>query len=77
VMNAEVRWTPARFLDMTVFYDTGKVASRRKDLDFDDLQDSYGIGMRIVGPRGYAFSVEVAQSREHSARLLVGAGGTF
>jgi outer membrane protein assembly factor BamA len=77
VMNAEVRWTPARFLDMTVFYDTGKVASRRKDLDFDDLQDSYGIGMRIVGPRGYAFRVEVAQSREHSARLLVGAGGTF
>jgi outer membrane protein assembly factor BamA len=77
VMNAEVRWTPARFMDMAVFYDTGKVASRRKDLDFDDLQDSYGIGMRIVGPKGYAFRVEVARSREHSARLLVGAGGTF
>ena len=77
VMNAEVRWTPARFLDMALFYDTGKVASRRKDLDFDDLQDSYGIGMRIVGPRGYAFRVEVTQSREHSARLLFGAGGTF
>jgi hypothetical protein len=77
LMNAEVRWTPARFLDMAVFYDTGKVASRRKDLDFDDLQDSYGIGMRIVGPKGYAFRVEVAHSREHSARLLFGAGGTF
>ena len=35
VMNAEVRWTPARFLDMAVFYDTGKVAARRQDLDFD------------------------------------------
>jgi hypothetical protein len=77
VMNAEVRWTPARFLDMAVFYDTGKVAARREDLDFDDLQESYGIGMRIVGPKGYAFRVEVAHSREHSARLLVGAGGTF
>lgn len=77
VMSAEVRWTPARFMDMAVFYDTGKVASRRKDLDFDDLQDSYGIGMRIVGPKGYAFRVEVARSREHSARLLIGAGGTF
>jgi hypothetical protein len=77
VMNAEVRWTPARFLDMAVFYDTGKVAARRQDLDFDDLQESYGIGMRIVGPKGYAFRLEVAHSREHSARLLFGAGGTF
>lgn len=77
VMNGELRWTPARFLDMAVFYDTGKVASRSKDLDFDNLQDSYGVGMRVVGPKGYAFRVEVAHSREHSARLLVGAGGTF
>ena len=77
LMNAEVRWTPARFLDMAVFYDTGKVASRRSDLDFDNLQDTYGIGMRVVGPKGYAFRAEVAHSREHSARLIFGAGGTF
>jgi outer membrane protein assembly factor BamA len=77
VMNAELRWTPARFLDMAVFYDTGKVAARKGDLDFRDLEDSYGIGMRIIGPRGYAFRVEVAHSREHAARLLVSAGGAF
>ena len=77
VMNAEVRWTPARFLDMAVFYDTGKVASRRQDLDFEGLQESYGIGLRIVGPKGYAFRAELAHSREHSARLIFGAGGTF
>jgi hemolysin activation/secretion protein len=77
LMNAELRWTPARFLDMAVFYDTGKVASRREDLDFDDLKKSYGIGMRLVGPKGYAFRVEVAHSREHTARLLVTAGGAF
>ena len=77
VMNAELRWTPARFLDMAVFYDTGKVASRRQDIDLDDLHDSYGIGARLVGPKGYAFRVEVARSREHAARLLIGAGGTF
>jgi hypothetical protein len=77
IMNAEVRWTPARFLDMAVFYDAGKVASRRADLDFADLHESYGIGMRIVGPKGYAFRLEVAHSREHNARLIFGAGGTF
>jgi hemolysin activation/secretion protein len=77
VMNAELRWTPARFLDMAVFYDTGKVAARRRDLDFDGLHDSYGIGMRITGRKGYAFRLEVARSREHRARLLIGAGGAF
>ena len=37
VMNAELRWTP-RFLDMAVFYDAGKVAARKSDLDFRDLE---------------------------------------
>ena len=77
VMNAELRWTPARFLDMAVFYDAGKVAARKGDLDFRDLENSYGIGMRIIGVKGYAFKVEVAHSREHAARLLVSAGGAF
>ena len=48
-----------------------------RDLDFNDLQDSYGIGMRLVGPKGYAFRVEVAHSREHSARLIFSAGGSI
>ena len=77
VMNAELRWTPARFLDMAVFYDAGKVAARKSDLDFRDLEDSYGIGMRIIGLKGYAFRVDVARSREHATRLLVSAGGAF
>lgn len=77
VMNAELRWTPARFLDMAVFYDTGKVAAQKSDINFEDLEDSYGIGMRLIGLKGYAFRVEVAHSREHQARLLVSAGGAF
>ena len=76
-MNAELRWTPARFLDMAVFYDTGKVASRREDLDFDGLKDSYGLGMRFIGLEGYALRIEVARSREHNARLIFSAGGMF
>ena len=77
VMNAELRWTPARFLDMALFYDAGKVTARKGDLDFRDLEDSYGIGMRIIGLKGYAFRVDVARSREHAARLLISAGGAF
>ena len=77
VMNAELRWTPARFMDMAVFYDTGKVAARREDLDFQDLKESFGIGMRLIGLQGYVFRFEVAHSREHAARLIFSAGGAF
>jgi hypothetical protein len=77
LMNAELRWTPARFLDMALFYDAGKVAARRADLDFEDLKDSYGIGVRVIGLDGYVLRVEVARSKEHAARLIVAAGGAF
>jgi hypothetical protein len=77
VMNAELRWTPARFIDMAIFYDAGKVTAKREDLDFDDLKESYGIGMRLIGVRGYVFRVEAAHSREHNVRLIVSAGGGF
>ena len=77
LVNAELRWTPARFMDMAIFYDTGKVAARREDLDFEDLKESYGIGMRFIGVRGYALRIEVARSPEHKARLIVSAGGMW
>src|SRR5690606_24332845 len=40
LMTAEVRWTPARFLDMALFYDTGKVAPCLRDLGFHEMKDS-------------------------------------
>jgi hypothetical protein len=62
---------------MAIFYDTGKVAARRADLDFKDLKESWGIGMRLVGVEGYAFRVEAAHSRENNLRLIFSAGGAF
>jgi hemolysin activation/secretion protein len=77
LMSGELRWTPARFLDMAVFYDTGKVTDRRRDLDLEDLKKSYGIGLRVIGLNGYAFRIEAAHSREHKVRLIFSAGGAF
>jgi hypothetical protein len=77
LMTAELRWTPARFLDMALFYDTGKVAAQRQDLDFTGLKNSYGIGMRVVGVEDYVFRIELAHSHEHAARFLVGVGRVF
>ena len=36
-------------MDMAIFYDAGKVASRLEDLDFNDMTDNWGIGARFHG----------------------------
>jgi hypothetical protein len=77
VFNAELRWTPARIVDMAIFYDAGKVTERREDLDFNHLKDSFGIGMRLIGVKGYVFRVEAAHSKENNVRLIFSAGGAF
>jgi hypothetical protein len=76
LLTAEYRWTPSKFIDMALFYETGKVASRRGDLDFNDLHDCYGIGIRLHGPVFTAFRIEVAKSNE-GTRIIFGAGPVF
>jgi len=76
LLTAEYRWTPSKFIDMALFYETGKVASRRSDLDFNDLHDCYGIGIRFHSPTFTAFRVEVARSVE-GTRIILGAGPVF
>jgi hypothetical protein len=34
LLTAEYRWTPSKFMDMPIFYEVGKVAAKRSDLDF-------------------------------------------
>ena len=53
--QAEFRWIPNRLgLDMALFYDAGKVTSRREDLDFEGLKSDWGIGVRFHLP-AYTF----------------------
>jgi len=64
LLQAEYRWTPSPVVDMAIFYDAGKVAARRKDLDFDGLHTDWGIGVRFHGPTMTALRVDLAKSRE-------------
>ena len=60
--SAEFRWIPNRLgLDMALFYDAGKVATRREDLDFNDLATDWGIGARFHGPTTTVLRIEVAR----------------
>lgn len=64
LLQGEYRWRPSRFMDLIVFYDAGKVASSRGDLDLDDLETSWGGGVRLHGPAFTALRLEVAKSHE-------------
>ena len=65
LMTAEFRWIPNPFgLDMALFYDAGKVTSRRRDLDFKGLKSDVGIGARFHGPFSTPVRIELAVGNE-------------
>jgi len=63
-MQAEWRIMVNRYLDTAFFYDTGTVAPRTSDLDFDRLKHDYGFGVRFHGPVATPLRVELAKSPE-------------
>jgi hypothetical protein len=77
LLTGELRWTPARFIDMAVFYDAGKVTPRWQDFSLDGLRDSYGIGIRFHGAAGTVMRWEFARSDEASLRFIWGFGAAF
>jgi hypothetical protein len=77
LLTGEFRWTPARFVDMALFYDAGKVVPRRQDFSFDDLKNSYGIGIRFHGGAGTVMRWELARSDEAAFRFIWGFGAAF
>lgn len=64
IFTGEYRWYVQEFVDMAVFYDAGKVASRRGDLDFEDLKSDVGLGIRFHGPTTTLLRIEVAKGNE-------------
>ena len=65
LMSGEWRWIPNRLaLDMAIFYDAGKVASRREDLDLTDLKTDVGVGIRFHGPVATPLRIDVAHGSE-------------
>ena len=77
LLQAEWRIMVNRYLDLAFFYDAGKVAPRKGDLDFDGLEDDYGIGLRFHGPFATPLRIEVARSRERSFALVFSSSATF
>jgi Omp85 superfamily domain len=64
VLTAEHRWHAFSGLDMALFVDAGKVASRKADLDFNNLEVSYGFGFRFKLNEAYFMRIDFAGGRE-------------
>ncbi len=63
--SAEFRWIPNLLgMDMAVFYDAGKVAADRGDLDFDGLKSNWGIGVRFHGLASTPLRIDFASGSE-------------
>jgi hypothetical protein len=64
ILTGQYRWYVQEYLDGVLFYEAGKVAPRFGDLDLDNLEKSYGIGLHFHSPRTTLLRLELARSRE-------------
>jgi hypothetical protein len=74
LLSGEWRWIPNRMLlDMAIFYDAGKVASRLEDINFEGLKQDVGIGFRIHGPLMTPLRIDLARGSEGFNLVFSGA----
>lgn len=77
LLQGELRWAPNRSaLDVALFYDAGKVVSRRRDLDLDGLKSDVGLGFRFHSFTATPVRLELARSNE-GYRLVVAGAAAF
>jgi hypothetical protein len=75
--QAEYRFEVWSGLDVALFYDAGKVAMSRSDLDFEDLQSDYGFGFRFNTNEAIVFRVDAAFGSRDGKHLYIVWGGVF
>jgi len=75
--QGEYRWEIWSGFDAALFYDAGKVANRRDDLDFENLESDYGIGFRFNTNSGVILRVDAAFGSRDGKHLYIVFGGVF
>jgi hypothetical protein len=75
--QAEYRWEIWSGLDGALFYDAGKVADRRSDLNFKGLERDYGFGFRFNTNQGVMFRVDAGFGSRDGKHLYIVFGETF
>src|SRR4029079_9805937 len=77
LFSCEFRWSPNRLgFDMALFYDTGKVANERRDLNLKGLSSDIGVGARFHGPGATPLRIDVAHGSE-GLHIVFSGGPSF
>lgn len=63
-LSTEYRWEPAKFWELALFYDAGKVFPQGDNWNFNDLQHGYGIGVRLKLEKSVILRFDVGHSDE-------------
>lgn len=77
LFQGEYRFEIWSGLDMAFFYDTGKVAFKRKDLGINDLEKDYGFGFRFNTREGVVVRVDAGFGSRDGKHLYITFGGVF
>lgn len=71
LLQGEYRYIVNTFVTGALFYEAGKVAAARRDLDFEDLERSYGFGLRLGSRQGVVFRSDIAFGGGEGTRILL------
>jgi hypothetical protein len=75
--QTEYRFEVWSGLDAALFYDAGKVASRRADLNFNRLEDAYGFGFRFNTDNGTILRIDAGFGSRDGKHLYIVFGDVF
>jgi hypothetical protein len=77
LLQGEYRFEIWSALDGAFFYDAGKVAERRSDLDFNHLEHDYGFGFRFNTDNAVVMRVDAGFGSRDGKHVYVVFGGRF
>ena len=77
LLQAEYRYEIWSGLDGAFFYDAGKVALNRSDLDLSNLEKDYGFGFRFNTDAGVVMRVDAGFGSSDGKHLYITFGGVF
>lgn len=77
LLQAEYRWEIFTAVDGALFYDAGKVAPRREDIDLTNLESDYGIGFRFGSDNGVFLRIEGAFGSRGGKHFVFRFGNVF
>ena len=71
LLQGEYRYIVNAFVTGALFYEAGKVAAERGDLDVKDLERSYGFGLRFGSRQGVGLRTDLAFGSGEGTRFLL------